>query len=93
MKNILILQIKHAYLNTFLYLILFKKLYLIMSLQIFGPLISPPVRSVIMFCKLTQIPYELKYVDLSAGEQRTEAFHKINPFETVPCILHDGFNL
>ena len=64
-----------------------------MSLEILGPEISPPVRTVIMFCRLAQIPFESRPINLHAGEQRTEEFSKINPFQTVPCIVHDGFNL
>ena len=33
------------------------------------------------------------YVALEKGEQRTEAFKKINPKEVVPVLIHDGKNI
>ena len=33
------------------------------------------------------------YVTLEKGEQRTEAFHKINPKGVVPVLIHDGKNI
>ena len=34
--------------------------------------------------------YETKKVDLAAGEQRTEAYLKINPLGRVPALLDNG---
>jgi glutathione S-transferase len=35
------------------------------------------------------LPYELRYVDLKAGEQRTPEFRKLNPMGKIPVLL-DG---
>lgn len=35
-------------------------------------------------------PYEARAVDLANGEQRTEAYHKINPHGRVPALRLDG---
>lgn len=35
-------------------------------------------------------PYELKAVDLAAGEQRSEAYLALNPAGTVPTLIVDG---
>lgn len=64
-----------------------------MTLEIYGFMVSQPVRSVVMFCKLNQIPYEFHEIDLLKGEQKSESFKKINPYETVPCIVHNGYTL
>ena len=34
-----------------------------------------------------------RYVVLEKGEQRSEAFRKINPKEVVPVLIHDGLNI
>ena len=51
-----------------------------MSIQLYGTMLSPPVRSVVMFCKLNNISFTFKYIDLSKGDQKSEEFKKINPF-------------
>jgi len=50
------------------------------------------------FCKPTayllqanKIPFEGHQIDLSAGEQKGEAYTKINPFQKVPAIVDDGY--
>jgi glutathione S-transferase len=36
------------------------------------------------------VPYEKKKVDLSAGEQKTPAYRKLNPNAKVPLLVDDG---
>ncbi|KGI77109.1 glutathione S-transferase family protein [Oleiagrimonas soli] len=36
------------------------------------------------------VPYELKAVDLAAGEQRSDAYLALNPGGTVPTLIVDG---
>jgi glutathione S-transferase len=40
--------------------------------------------------RLLDLPFEFRQVDLVGGEQRGEAFLKLNPFGTVPVIEDDG---
>ncbi len=35
-------------------------------------------------------PYELRVLDLKAGEQRTPAYLAINPMGKVPALEHEG---
>lgn len=37
--------------------------------------------------------FEYKQIDLRSGEQKTEAFLKINPVGKVPALQHNDFNL
>ena len=37
-----------------------------------------------------KVPYEKVLVDMKSGEQKKEAFTKINPNAKVPVIVHDG---
>lgn len=36
------------------------------------------------------VPYELVRVDAGAGEQRTEAYRRLNPTGRIPTLVHDG---
>jgi glutathione S-transferase len=36
------------------------------------------------------VPYELKLLILSKGEQRQPEYRAINPLGKVPCLVHDG---
>jgi glutathione S-transferase len=44
-----------------------------------------------LMLRLLNLPFNLHQVDLAAGEQRGEAFLKLNPFGLVPVIEDDGF--
>ena len=35
-------------------------------------------------------PYDIKYVDLKAGEHKSPEFLKLNPMGKIPMIVHDG---
>ncbi|XP_066499953.1 glutathione S-transferase theta-1a [Hoplias malabaricus] len=60
-----------------------------MSLELYLDLTSQPCRSVYIFAKLTNIPFEYKAVDLSAGEHYGEEFEKVSILRKVP-VLKDG---
>ena len=64
-----------------------------MAIELYGVMGSQPVRTVVAFCQLNNISYNFHNVDLSKGEQRTEEFRKISPFEYVPCIVHGDYSL
>jgi len=54
---------------------------------------SAPCRAVMMTAKAINLPLEMKKVDLMKGEQKEEAFLKINPDHTVPTLVDGTFNL
>ncbi|XP_036434571.1 glutathione S-transferase theta-1a [Colossoma macropomum] len=60
-----------------------------MALELYLDLHSQPCRSVYIFAKLANIPFEYKEVDLSAGEHFGEEFGKISVVRKVP-VLKDG---
>lgn len=43
-----------------------------------------------LMLRLLGLPFDFHQVDLAGGEQRGEAFLKLNPFGTVPVIEDDG---
>ncbi|XP_033628078.1 glutathione S-transferase theta-1-like [Asterias rubens] len=64
-----------------------------MGLTVYGSGISPPSRSVYVFCKVTGIPYTDKTIQMTEWEHKGEAYLKINPVGKVPCIVDDDFIL
>ncbi|XP_069789670.1 glutathione S-transferase theta-1-like [Narcine bancroftii] len=64
-----------------------------MALQLYGDLISQPCRSVYIFLKKNNIPFEFKVVQLFEGEQYSEEFQKINPLGKVPVLKEGDFVL
>lgn len=63
------------------------------QLTVYGHIISQPVGTVLAFCNLSNIPYQYVDVDFMKGEHLTEDFAKINPYQQIPSIIHNGFNL
>ena len=55
--------------------------------------VSQPTRSLMAFFKLSGVAYEFHFVDLIKREHLTEEFAKINPFQSVPAIVHGDYNL
>ncbi|HSW16486.1 MAG TPA: glutathione S-transferase N-terminal domain-containing protein [Ramlibacter sp.] len=52
---------------------------------------SPNARKVLMMLEETGLPYEVKWTDISAGDQHAEPYGAINPNRKVPAIVdHDG---
>lgn len=62
-------------------------------LHIYGLPLSSPANKVCFVANYLQIPYELHEVNLRAGEHRTPAYLKINPYGKIPAIDDDGFKL
>ena len=60
-----------------------------MSIKLYRHELSGHAHRVETFLSILQQDYELVNVDLMAGEQKTEAFLKLNPFGQVP-VLVDG---
>ena len=63
------------------------------SLHLYGNLISQPVRSVLIFLKLSGIDFEFHNLDAVKREYLTEEYAKINPFQTIPAIVHGEYRL
>lgn len=60
---------------------------------IYGDLMSQPVRSVITFCNINNIPYEFVEILISKGHTKSKEFLKINPYGKVPAmkvVVNDG---
>ncbi|MBK6974013.1 MAG: glutathione S-transferase family protein [Sterolibacteriaceae bacterium] len=53
---------------------------------------SPNTRSTAALILLEELgaPFELKVLDMKAGEQRQPAYLAINPMGKVPALVHDG---
>ncbi|XP_048859955.1 glutathione S-transferase theta-1a [Brienomyrus brachyistius] len=60
-----------------------------MPLELFLDLYSQPCRSVYIFAKINEIPFEFRKVDLASGEQYGEEFGKISVLRKVP-VMRDG---
>ena len=63
------------------------------ELLVYGNIVSQPSRSVIFFLKASNIQFELKPLYPLRGEAFTEEFTKINPFQAIPAIIHNDYNL
>ena len=55
--------------------------------------LSSPANKIRFLLHYLAIPYDLKIVNLAAGEQRQSDFLKINPYGRVPAIDDNGFRL
>ncbi|XP_006640322.1 glutathione S-transferase theta-1-like isoform X1 [Lepisosteus oculatus] len=64
-----------------------------MVLELYLDLFSQPCRSVYIFAKKNNIPFEFKKVALAEGQQYEEDFGKINPLRKVPVMKDDAFIL
>mmetsp|Transcript_5685 Transcript_5685/g.5189 ORF Transcript_5685/g.5189 Transcript_5685/m.5189 type:complete len:102 (-) Transcript_5685:445-750(-) len=51
---------------------------------------SRTAKAVLDICK---VPYKAEIIDLSKGEQRSEAFLKVNPAGYLPAIVEEDFCL
>lgn len=52
---------------------------------------SPNARKALMMLEETGLPYTVQWVDISAGDQHTEAYGRINPNRRIPAIVdRDG---
>ena len=52
---------------------------------------SPNARKALMMLEETGLPYEVRWTDISAGDQHSEAFGAINPNRKIPALVdHEG---
>ncbi|XP_052491037.1 glutathione S-transferase T1 [Gossypium raimondii] len=61
--------------------------------QVFADRMTPPSRAVIIFCKVNDIDYTERKVDISKREHLTPAFAEINPMKQLPAIVDGNFKL
>ncbi|XP_006620387.1 glutathione S-transferase theta-3-like [Apis dorsata] len=64
-----------------------------MSLKLYYDLLSQPSRTLYIFLKICDIPFEAKLINLAKGEQFISKYQNIHPFQKVPAIEHNGFNM
>ncbi|KAM8842510.1 glutathione S-transferase theta-1b [Synchiropus picturatus] len=62
-------------------------------MELYLDLLSQPCRSVYIFAKKNNIPFEFKNVSLFTGEQHGEEFGKVNPIRKVPALKDGDFCL
>lgn len=63
-------------------------------MQLYFAHFSPPARTALMTIRQLGIDVELKHVDFSKGDNKTEEYCKINPLKQVPVLVEDdGFVL
>jgi glutathione S-transferase len=63
------------------------------SLILYHALGSPASRACLMLIKTLELNAEVKFVDLSAGEQNDPEFLKLNPLHQVPVLVDGDFML
>ncbi|CAK9829853.1 Glutathione S-transferase theta-1 [Anthophora retusa] len=64
-----------------------------MSLILYYDLLSQPSRALYIFLKVCNIPFEKQLINLGKSEHLTTRYQKINPFQKVPAIEHNGFHI
>ncbi|HEY2069341.1 MAG TPA: glutathione S-transferase family protein [Rhizomicrobium sp.] len=62
-----------------------------LTLHVFPP--SPRAFKVLFTANHLGIPYEMKVINLAAGEQRTEEFAALNVNQRMPVLEEDGYKL
>lgn len=63
-------------------------------MQLYFAHFSPPARTVLMTIRNLGLDVELKHVDFSKGDNKTDEYKKINPLNQVPVLVEeDGFVL
>lgn len=62
-------------------------------IEIYYHPISTPAITVLFAAEAVGVDYEKKMVDLQSGEQRSDAYKKINPYSRVPALKDGDFTL
>ncbi|XP_068127543.1 glutathione S-transferase theta-1-like [Hyperolius riggenbachi] len=63
------------------------------ELELYLDLVSQPCRSVYLFAKANNIPFQHHEIKLFKGEQFTEEFKSVNPQHKVPVLVDGEFTL
>uniref|UniRef100_A0A8D0HFN7 glutathione transferase n=1 Tax=Sphenodon punctatus TaxID=8508 RepID=A0A8D0HFN7_SPHPU len=64
-----------------------------MVVELYLDLLCQPCRSVYIFAKKNNIPFEFKHVELLKGEHLCEEFDKVNLLRKVPALRDGNFTL
>ncbi|XP_066900940.1 uncharacterized protein [Halyomorpha halys] len=64
-----------------------------MTIQFYYDILSQPCRTLYIFLKINNLPFNKHVVNLAKGHHRTEEFRKMNPLSLVPFIEENGFVL
>uniref|UniRef100_A0A8D0H9F7 Glutathione transferase n=1 Tax=Sphenodon punctatus TaxID=8508 RepID=A0A8D0H9F7_SPHPU len=64
-----------------------------MVVELYLDLLSQPCRSVYIFAKKNNIPFEFKHVELLKGEHLSEEFYKVNLLRKVHALKDGNFTL
>jgi len=62
-------------------------------LRVYFDYFSQPSRAVVLLLRLNGIEHEEKHVAILRNQHRSAWFTKLNPFQRVPVLEHDGFVL
>ena len=62
-------------------------------MKVFADLMSQPARAVIIFCRAAGIPHEHVNIRINAGDNKTDEYTKMNPFQKIPVIKDGDFAL
>jgi len=57
------------------------------SILIYGDYLSQPTRSVVAFCKINDISFEFKFINIAKGDHLTQEYSKINELKKIPAVL------
>ncbi|CAG7720508.1 unnamed protein product [Allacma fusca] len=64
-----------------------------MVLELYIDPLSQPARALMLFVRATKIECQEKTISIMGGEHKTPEYAKVNPFQKIPAIIHDGFHL
>jgi glutathione S-transferase len=64
-----------------------------MSLTLYGDPFSVATRFVTCTMECLDLEYEFRHVDVRKGEHLTPEFKKVNPKQTLPCLVDGSFVL
>ena len=64
-----------------------------MGLKLYYDLLSQPSRALYIFLKVCNIPFEEKPTNIGKGEHLSPEYKKVHPFQKVPAVQHNGFNM
>ena len=61
------------------------------TLKVYVDLMGQPSRALMMFCRATNIPHEIKHVKLMRMEHKKSSFKKLTPFQTVRAVVKNFY--
>jgi glutathione S-transferase len=61
------------------------------DLRVYVDMLSEPCRSVVLFCQLSGIPFEVCSIELLKEEYLGNEYKEITPFQEVPAIVHKEY--